>query len=104
MDFELYTEADDIFARMGCEDELARSEMTRWQRGFLCGLIKRESPHKILEIGVAAGGLLRSYLTLSTSWNLMLKSIPLTIAKGFTEMKVLIPDILRKRQSSVLEG
>lgn len=32
------------------------SEMTRWESGFLCGLLKRFRPHKILEVGVAAGG------------------------------------------------
>lgn len=33
-----------------------KSEMTEWQLGFLCGLIKEYQPKKILEIGVAAGG------------------------------------------------
>lgn len=32
------------------------SEMTRFQHGFLCGLIEETKPKKILEIGVAAGG------------------------------------------------
>ena len=39
-------------------DKIAQgeSEMTEWQLGFLCGLIKQKKPKKILEIGVAAGG------------------------------------------------
>ena len=32
------------------------SEMSRRQQGFLCGLIKKTKPNKILEIGVAEGG------------------------------------------------
>lgn len=32
------------------------AEMTEWQSGFLCGLIKKYSPKKIVEVGVAAGG------------------------------------------------
>ena len=31
-------------------------EMSYWQSSFLCGLIKKERPQKILEIGVSAGG------------------------------------------------
>ncbi|AOZ97314.1 class I SAM-dependent methyltransferase [Butyrivibrio hungatei] len=33
-----------------------RSEMSSWQQGFLCGLIKEYDPKKIVEIGVSAGG------------------------------------------------
>ena len=33
-----------------------RSEMSSWQQGFLCGLIKKYNPKKIVEIGVSAGG------------------------------------------------
>ncbi|RKI43910.1 class I SAM-dependent methyltransferase [bacterium D16-51] len=32
------------------------TEMTRWESGFLCGLLKKFRPHKILEVGVAGGG------------------------------------------------
>ena len=32
------------------------SEMTEFQRGFLCGLIRDYKPKKVLEIGIAAGG------------------------------------------------
>ena len=31
-------------------------EMTEFESAFLCGLIKENRPHKILEIGIAAGG------------------------------------------------
>lgn len=32
------------------------SEMTLMERGFLCGLLREKHPHKVLEVGVAAGG------------------------------------------------
>lgn len=32
------------------------AEMTRWESGFLCGLLKKFKPKKILEVGVAGGG------------------------------------------------
>ncbi len=32
------------------------AEMSPWQHGFMCGLIKKYKPRKILEIGVSAGG------------------------------------------------
>lgn len=31
-------------------------EMTRWESGFLCGLIKKYRPKKVVEIGTAEGG------------------------------------------------
>ncbi len=31
-------------------------EMSEYESAFLCGLIKEKKPHKILEVGVAAGG------------------------------------------------
>lgn len=31
-------------------------EMSDWQSGFLCGLIKQSRPEKLVEVGVAAGG------------------------------------------------
>ncbi len=32
------------------------AEMTRWESGFLCGLLKKFKPKKILEVGVSGGG------------------------------------------------
>ena len=32
------------------------AEMTDWELGFLCGLIREYKPNKIVEVGVAAGG------------------------------------------------
>lgn len=37
-------------------DAISLTEMTEWQHGFLCGLIKEYRPKKIVEIGVSAGG------------------------------------------------
>lgn len=46
------------------DDEKRKSEMTRDQAGFLCGLIKTFRPRKVLEVGVAAGSttLILSYI------------------------------------------
>lgn len=35
---------------------LEEPEMTAFESAFLCGLLEQEKPHKIVEIGVAAGG------------------------------------------------
>ena len=49
---EIFLEPIEILSRI----DQGKSEMTEWQLGFLCGLIKQKKPKKILEIGVAAGG------------------------------------------------
>lgn len=36
-------------------DDVAKSEMSWYESGFICGLIKKYEPKKILELGVAAG-------------------------------------------------
>lgn len=51
---EIYKEPLSVKTEFDKESEGA--EMTDWELGFLCGLIKKFRPHKILEIGVAAGG------------------------------------------------
>lgn len=48
----MFSEPLEIMNRL-TEDE---AEMSDWQLGFLCGLIKRYKPKKLLEVGVAAGG------------------------------------------------
>lgn len=50
---ELYYEPLDIFDKL---KEKNISEMTDHESAFLCGVIKKLKPKKILEIGVAAGG------------------------------------------------
>ncbi len=35
---------------------IERAEMTPFQHAFLCGLLRKKKPAKILEIGVSAGG------------------------------------------------
>lgn len=47
-----FREPEEIFQTMIEE----KSEMIDSEIGFLCGLIKEKRPHKILEVGVAAGG------------------------------------------------
>lgn len=37
-------------------DAVSVAEMTRWESGFLCGLLKKFRPKKILEVGVSGGG------------------------------------------------
>ena len=51
---EPYYGAVDSFANS--ERKEIHAEMTREQSGFLCGLLKKYRPRKILEVGVAAGG------------------------------------------------
>lgn len=43
-----------IAGRMG--DDLKLSEMTQNQLAFLCGLLRREKPAKVVEIGISSGG------------------------------------------------
>ena len=50
---EIYKDALDILDKLPNE---ARAEMSLWQLSYLYGLIRDQHPHKILEIGVAAGG------------------------------------------------
>ena len=49
----MYFEPHNILLDM---NEEKNDEMTKWEHGFLCGLIKENRPSKIIEIGVAAGG------------------------------------------------
>jgi predicted O-methyltransferase YrrM len=49
---ELYHEPLDIFEKL----KENMSEMTEHESAFLCGVIKKVKPKKILEVGVAAGG------------------------------------------------
>lgn len=49
---ELYYEPTEILGKLASN----KSEMSERELSFLCGLIKKYRPHKIVEIGVAAGG------------------------------------------------
>ena len=55
-DVEIYQKPREILREITEVDAVALTEMTEWQHGFLCGLLKKYRPHKILEIGVSAGG------------------------------------------------
>ncbi len=50
---ELYSKPEEVIKE---KINLFYSEMTTFQRSFLCGLIKEKRPKKIVEIGVSAGG------------------------------------------------
>ena len=39
----------------GLEESLQYTEMSAFDRAFLCGMIREKKPHKILEVGMAAG-------------------------------------------------
>lgn len=56
MGYEIYEKPTEILDLV--EDCLGEryAEMSSWQHGFMCGLIKKYKPKKILEIGVSAGG------------------------------------------------
>lgn len=47
------------------ESESLREEMTDFELSFLCGLIRKKKPQKILELGVAAGGGYCNYCRMS---------------------------------------
>lgn len=50
---ELYSEPIEILDHIGAE---AMTEMTHWELSFLCGLLKKYKPNKVVEVGIAAGG------------------------------------------------
>lgn len=52
-EIELYEKPLEIIEKLGDNDG---AEMSAWQLGFICGLIKQFKPTKIVEVGVAAGG------------------------------------------------
>lgn len=52
-EIELYEKPLEIREKL---EDAYGAEMSSWQSGFLCGLIKKYHPKKIVEVGVAAGG------------------------------------------------
>lgn len=55
MDKMLFFEPRQKLQELICFPE-GEPEMTEFESAFLCGLIKKCSPHKIIEVGIAAGG------------------------------------------------
>lgn len=55
-DIELYYPEREKYDKEKIHDIMEYSEMTEFQRGFLCGLLKMKRPKKVLEIGASAGG------------------------------------------------
>lgn len=53
---EEYNEPREILTQLKREGQIIDAEMKASQHGFLCGLIKRFRPQKLVEVGVAAGG------------------------------------------------
>lgn len=59
---ENYTEPRDIYEKIGTN----ASELSEAEHGFICGLIKKYKPKKIVELGVSGGGNQCSYSKLFT--------------------------------------
>lgn len=53
---EEYNEPREILTQLKREGQIIDAEMSASEHGFLCGLIERFSPQKLVEVGVAAGG------------------------------------------------
>ena len=53
---EEYNEPREILTHLKREEQLIDAEMSASEHGFLCGLVKRFRPKKLVEVGVAAGG------------------------------------------------
>lgn len=53
---EEYNEPREILKHLQKEEQVIDAEMSASDHGFLCGLIKRFKPKKLVEVGVAAGG------------------------------------------------
>ncbi len=52
-EIELYEKPLEIKERL---NDTYGAEMSSWQLSYVCGLIKKYQPKKIVEVGVAAGG------------------------------------------------
>ena len=55
-EIDLFTKPQDVLKRIRDEFGSGCTEMSGWQLSFLCGLLRRNNPRKIVEIGVSAGG------------------------------------------------
>lgn len=60
-----------------------KSMMTKFEQGFICGLIKEYRPKKILEVGVAAGGTTAVILNCVTELQLDCKVFSVDILKQY---------------------
>ena len=58
-------------------------EMSKFESGFLCGLLKRRKPKKILEVGVAAGGTTAIILQCLKDMNIDTEMYSVDISKDF---------------------
>lgn len=56
----------DFSIRDSLPEEIAPIEMSPFDSGFLCGLMKKYRPKRILEVGVSAGGTTSIILRLRT--------------------------------------
>lgn len=77
---ELYFEPLGILKQLSDCD---KAEMTEDELAFLCGLIKKNRPHKIVEIGVAAGGTTAVILNCIAMLGLETKVFSVDLLKNF---------------------
>ncbi len=83
MDIDLYMEPQKILEVIKREFGHGYAEMTSWQQGFLCELIRKYNPQKILEIGVSAGGTTAVILNVLTILDSKAKFYSLDYAKHY---------------------
>ena len=79
---ELFYEPVQILSRLSNE---YTAEMSEGQLAFLCGLIKKYSPEKIVEIGVAAGGTTAVILNCINMLNLKTQLFSVDLLEDFYE-------------------
>ena len=79
---ELFYEPVQILSRLSNE---YTAEMSEGQLAFLCGLIKKYSPEKIVEIGVAAGGTTAVMLNCINMLNLETQLFSVDLLENFYE-------------------
>lgn len=64
-------------------ENMRLAEMSKFQHGFLCGLIKKYRPQKVLEVGVSAGGTSAIIMNCLQMLNLNSKFYSLDLNKTF---------------------
>lgn len=79
-DMELFFKPIEVF---DCISDENKSEMSKGQLAFLCGLIKAYRPQKIVEIGVAAGGTTAVVLNCLSMINLDAQMISIDLSSEY---------------------
>lgn len=60
-----YMEPRDIYEKIGTN----ASELSEAEHGFICGLIRKYKPKKIVELGVSGGVQVYLFLTVYKNWD-----------------------------------